>query len=142
MQKTNTQLAAVILFATLIFGAIFFSSKHSDSQGRVADSYPSEWPFQKQVDIRYEPGTFVVPATRILCIEYVSILGGSSNSIIELTTTVGGSKATYWIPASTGATPGHNVPVRIYADPNTTVTISGSARNVTVSGYTIRSSPR
>jgi hypothetical protein len=108
---------------------------------------PAQQPFQQiaQPDTRGTGQTraetdFTVPAGKRLVIEYVSAGIAAGNGSVAVETTAGGNPAAYYFinPAAPVSTRGF-FPTRIYADPNTNVSVVVTGANtqadVELSGY-------
>jgi len=117
-------------------------------------------PFQHQFFCGTSPGStsfcgdsFSVPAGKELVIEYLEMRasesGGNNMDYLTLGTTTGGTTQTHYYPPGTLISPtlgrlNHEI-VRLYADPGTSITLSGVATSTTgavgfvvgVSGYLI-----
>lgn len=119
---------------------------------------PSRQPFQKHVEILVRPGesagtrALPVPTGKRLVIEYVSGFGNSLPSrlipFLKVTTTVDGNAVSHYVVGNPLTVGGFIVSqqVRLYADPNTRVSILAARpdasdqeakADVSISGYVV-----
>ena len=120
---------------------------------RDADA-PARAPFQAQIPVPIVPGqnapnaTIAVPKQKHFVIEHVSAIAGLPSGqrvmFVGVNVIAGGTPATHFLPmhptGTTSSTPGDwfagASPVRLYADPQTKVTVSVSRSDTTGGGLT------
>lgn len=146
MEKMKSNLIAAL--GLLVLLNVFFLAAQRSSNSQNGTNPPNiKKPFQVQLDISAGPKSFTVPANQYFVVEFVSAktADGNAGSSVQIQTMVNGNLATYDVPADAFdagsvslipyARPNRTTFTRFYASGGSTVTVSGLANSVTLSGY-------
>jgi hypothetical protein len=149
VDKFKAHLLAAFGLLLLLTMFLLGTLRAGNSQITYPYSPLTRLPFQVQLDLTHGTQSFIVPDGQYLVVEYLCATEASTGSVthFNVETVAGGRAAIYTFPSNTFLASGggfilttwSNITARFYADPGSTVTVSGNADSVTISGYMVKS---